>query len=126
LQRQIVDPCLGTRWQLVPNALHPEQPGRLILADSTIIRPLKPDSGATPASSPVIRAGDRVTVFQSTSVLRARLAAVALESAAAGQTMRVRLLAGTETRNGSQGTVVDVRAIAVGEASWLGVHRTSP
>jgi hypothetical protein len=78
-----------------------------------------------PAPLPVIRAGDLITVSQQTPILRAHFQAVALESGAAGQTLRVRLLGGSETLTGNQGTVVDVRAIQAGEAVWLPVGRNS-
>lgn len=122
LQAEIVDPCLGTRWRLVPDTQHPERPGRLVLSESGLASPSKPSSEAAPATSPIIRAGERVAVFQTTPMLRARFEAVALESAAAGKPMRVRLLPAGDARSGNQGTVVDVRAIAAGEAIWLGVH----
>ena len=133
-QRDIVDPCLGTRWQLVADARHPERPGQLIRADSGVIRASGPSpSGSTlspaplppapPAALPVIRAGDRITVSQQTPILRARFQAVALESGAAGQTFRVRLLGGAQALTGNQGAVVNVRAIQAGEAVWLAVDR---
>ena len=125
-QREIVDPCLGTRWQLVADAQHPERPGHLVLVDSRALR----SSGTTPAGSPpstpasttqlpVIRAGDRIAVLQQTPILRGRFQAVALESAATGQTLRVRLLGNSDTLTGNLGTIVDVRALRAGEAAWL-------
>jgi hypothetical protein len=134
--REIVDPCLGTRWQLVADAQHPERPRRLVLVNSGVYRVSNPSPAgsvppsvslreASPVALPVIRAGDRITVLQQTSILRARLQAVALESGAAGQTLRVRLLGGADTLTGNQGTVVDVRAMQAGEAVWLAVDRNS-
>ena len=126
--REIVDPCLGGRWQLVADAQHPERPGRLVQVNAGVFRarsPIPPGSAPAPATSsaalPVIRAGDRISVTQQTSILRSRLQAVALESSAAGQTLRVRLLGGGQTLAGNRGTVVDVRAIQAGEAVWLAV-----
>jgi hypothetical protein len=136
LQREIVDPCLGVRWQLVADAQHPERPGRLVRVDFGVFRAAGfSPSGATlspaplpaapPAVLPVIRAGDRIAVTQQTPILRARFEGLALESGAAGQTLRVRLLGGAQTLTGNQGTVVDVRAIQAGEAVWLAVDRNS-
>ena len=129
-QRQIVDPCLGTRWQLIADSQHPERPGRMVLLTSGVYRVSNPShDGSTlppapvPTALPVIRAGDRITVLQQTSILRARLQAVALESAATGQTLRVRLLGGTDTLTGNRGTVVDVRAVQAGEAEWPAADR---
>jgi flagella basal body P-ring formation protein FlgA len=71
----------------------------------------------------VIRAGDRVTVDQETQVLHARFQAVALESAAVGQRMKVRLGTGTHSAQGLDGTVIAVLATAAGQAQWLTVER---
>jgi hypothetical protein len=129
-QRDIVDPCLGIRWQRVADAQHPERPGRLVPVDSGVVRvsnPSSPGSALLPAPStaalPVIHAGDRIAVSQQTPILRARFQAVALESGAAGQTLRVRLLGSAQTLTGNRGTVVDVRAVQAGEAVWLTVDR---
>jgi len=125
LSREIVDPCLGTRWRLIADAEHPERPGRLVLADPGFVRGAVSAEKASASRTPTwaIRSGDRLTVAQENTVLRARFQAVALESAEAGQTMRVRLIGGADTRTGNFGTVVEVRAIRPGEAEWLGVER---
>lgn len=128
-QRDIVDPCVGTRWQLVADSQHPERPGRLVPVYSGVLRASNPIPAGlvrlptpSPPAMPAIHAGDRIAVSQQTPVLRARFQAVALESAAFGQTFRVRLLGGAQTLTGNQGTVVDVRAIRAGEAVWLSVE----
>jgi hypothetical protein len=144
-RREILDPCLGSRWQLVTDPAHPEWPGRLVLVEPPVSLPSAPaaPSGAlravalpaaipasfqplslapSPTSPPApfaIRAGDRLTVDQQTSVLHARLQAIALESARAGQTTRVRLAAGTHSARGWDGTVIAVVVTAPGQASWL-------
>jgi hypothetical protein len=139
LRREFFDPCLGSRWHLVTNPEHPEWPGRLVLveagglgvdrsiaehafhateAPTTVLR-----SGEIPVDSGipaiVIRAGERVTVDQQTQVLHARFQAIALESAIAGQRMRVRLGAGTHSARGLDGVVIPVLATAPGQARWL-------
>jgi len=126
LDREIVDPCLGTRWRLIANAEHPERPGRLVLVDRGLDRVAPPGQNTPAARAPAwaIRSGDRLTVAQETAILRARFQAVALESAEAGQRLRVRLIGGADTRTGNFGTVVEVRAVAPGEAVWLGVEPT--
>ncbi len=139
LQREIVDPCLGTRWELIADALHPERPGRLIQVGAGV--PPQGQTGsrlsidgvhgvsqtdaaqALSTTTPLIRAGDRVTVIQETAMLRARLQAVALEPAVKGHTMRVRLIGGQDTRTGNQGAVILVRALSPGEVGWLAVDR---
>ncbi len=130
LQRVILDPCLGKRWQLIADAQHPERPGRLVLAESGALRPFQSrssESAPSPAISPpqlsVIHVGDRITVSQQTPVLRARFRAVALESAGSGETLRVRILGGGESFPGNRGAVVAARAIQAGEAEWLQDNR---
>jgi len=139
LQREFVDPCVGTRWRLVTDARHPEWPGRLVPIDSGK-RQTKASGGRLPfenrnpaavadapaALSPSIRAGDRVTVSQETEILRARFQAVALEPAAVGQTLRVRLLGGTDILNGGLGTVLVVRASSAQEVTWLPAEAKRP
>lgn len=120
-RREILDPCLGSRWQLVTDPAHPEWPGRLVLVEPPVSLPSAP-AAPSPTSPPApfaIRAGDRLTVDQQTSVLHARLQAIALESARAGQTTRVRLAAGTHSARGWDGTVIAVVVTAPGQASWL-------
>lgn len=68
-----------------------------------------------------IHAGDHLLVRQDTQVLHARLAAVALESAEAGQPVRVRLLTAAQERSGASGltgAVLVVRVLGPGEAVW--------
>lgn len=131
LQREIVDPCLGNRWQWTADLEHPERPARLILLDAgsrpTLISSSPPSREAFPRTVPVrlspasfaVRAGDRVTVVQETPILRARFQAVALESAPIGESFRVRLIGGADVRTGNQGMVVIVRAAPTGEVVWL-------
>jgi hypothetical protein len=139
LPRDIVDPCLGIRWELMVDAQHPERPGRLVqvgrgVQPRTSTNPSSSFEGAyagsttgtaraAPATPPLIRAGDRVTVIQQTAILRARFQAVALEPAVGGQTMRVRLLGGQDIRTGNQGAVILVRALSSGEVGWIALDR---
>jgi hypothetical protein len=74
----------------------------------------------------VIRAGDTVTVDQQTPLLRAHFQAVALESAAAGHRMRVRLGDGTRSVRGLDGTVIAVIATAAGQTQWLSGEGVQP
>ena len=94
-----------------------------------------PSAPANPASSPAqfsealpiaIRAGDRVTLEQDTPILRARFQAIALQSAAVGQRMRVRLGAGTHSGHGLDGGVVAALVTGPGEAKWLGAEGVEP
>jgi hypothetical protein len=75
-----------------------------------------------------IRAGDRILVEQKSSVLDAHFEAIALQSAAIGESFRVRLaraasghantVDGVKASNGGWGQVVAVVAVARGTARW--------
>jgi hypothetical protein len=107
--REIDDPHTGDRWLLVRNDQVPGGPGRLVL----IAAHRHPSGGAIlrtagPAGDveilPVIRAGDRLIVEEHTARVDAVLEALALNPAAPGSALDVRLAIG--------GNVV--RAIALG------------
>lgn len=77
-------------------------------------------------SEALIHAGDRITVEQKSSVVEASFEAVALQAAAAGDSLRVRLTSaagGLRHESGSDGVgwgrVIAVVAVAKGRASWL-------
>jgi hypothetical protein len=120
--REIDDPHTGKHWLLVRDEGHPGGPGRLVVAAGS------PDEdspgwdgqnqlGAAQSQAvaksdlaalrPVIRAGDRLTVEEHTSVVEAYLEAVALGPAAAGVALNVRLRMGGRV----------VRAVALGPGS---------
>lgn len=108
--REIDDPHNGTRWLLIRNSDHPAGPGVLMMVSdgATGTRQRKSD-GATlaidaQALSPVIRAGERLIVEESTPVVEARLEAVSLGPAAVGSPLDVRLKVGGKV----------VRAVALG------------
>jgi len=112
--REIDDPHSGTHWLLMRDENHPGGPGRLVPVeefkkaqlekakiDSQNVERSSPTGGNSmvanpvPASlHPIVRAGDRLIVEEHTSVLDARLEAVALAPAAAGATLNVRLKIG--------------------------------
>ena len=142
-QSLLVDPCLGHRWMRVADPRHPAGPARLVevgpeanapnaarvLASRTIATAgpgnSPPDQRLRPGVRPpqavpafVIHSGERVMVEQATAQIRARFAAVALESAAAGAPLRVRLMAGANGQTGVLGPVVSVVAVGSGEARW--------
>jgi len=129
----IVDPCLGFRWRLIVDPSYPSRPGRLVRLDqnnrddrsrglSAHDLSLRETAAATSVLPLVIRAGARVVVDQETGAVRARLNAVALESAALGHRLRVRLVLGPGMgRNAeatSPGPVISVSATAAGVVSW--------
>ena len=97
LIREIDDPHLGTRWLLLRDAGHPAGPGRLVpffpQARPSFQRGNDRASGdqgwAVPM--PVIRAGDRLVLEESSPVVEAHLEAVALGPAAVGSILEVRL-----------------------------------
>jgi hypothetical protein len=115
--REIVDPANGDRWLLVRDSATPGGPGRLIRVPKTtetgsVMDARQSDSGAFGAVStyrPVIHSGDSLVIEQSSPVLEARFAAVALETAPAGARFRARLQA--------TGAVVHAIAIASGRAA---------
>jgi hypothetical protein len=130
IRRDFLDPCLGLHWQLMDDPKHPGGPGRLVQLREMAVA----DAGkrfaeanvasldATPLKAPllpvVIRAGERITVEQETPVLHARLTAVALESGAVGDRLRVRLNAGKNAAMGTAGPVIAVVATGKGLARW--------
>jgi hypothetical protein len=136
--REIDDPHTGARWLLARDSIHPGGPGRMILVFeprghefNSVVNgvgnkapvearsqtrigtqsepgPLQPES-APP--QPVIRAGDRLIVEENTAVVDSRLEAVALNQAAIGSPLNVRL--------GIGGRVVRAVAVAPGRATFL-------
>jgi hypothetical protein len=100
---EIDDPSTGCRWFVLGNKIHQEGPGRLVLAsdtesakDGALGGGSQSQNPSAPGASsrPVIHAGDTVVVEEHTTVVDARLAAVALGSAAAGEEFRARLKIG--------------------------------
>jgi hypothetical protein len=112
--REIADPSTGIRWLLVRDASHPGGPGRMVpvaefkseQSESAKIESreghnLSGDPSKAMATEPVfgplpsiVRAGDRLIVEEHTSIVDARLEAIALGPAAAGATLNVRLKIG--------------------------------
>lgn len=115
-RRELVDPCVGAHWKLVSDPVHPEQPGKLVLLNEGSVGHQYLPQGA---EKPIVRSGERVVVEQETQRLHSRLYAVALESAATGQRVRVRLVTGTSETRGSQGRVITVIAKGPGVSRWL-------
>lgn len=102
---EIDDPSSGMRWLLYASA--DGGPGRLVPVSSVAIA--EKGRAATPSVPvPLIYAGDRIVLEEHTPLVDSRLEAVALGSAAAGGTMRVRLAIG--------GRVVAAVALARGRA----------
>jgi len=107
--REIDDPHTGDRWLLVRNELIPGGPGRLVLVGAhgnasggAALRTAEQTGEAQ--FLPVIRIGDRLIVEEHTARVDAVLEARALNPAAAGASLDVRLAIG--------GNVV--RAVALG------------
>jgi hypothetical protein len=114
---KICDPSTGYCWLLVRNPAHPEEPARWLPASGGILDDQRPKSDGTSAGkamirdvapSIVIRPGDRLVVEEHSSVVDARLEAVALNAAAPGGELRARL--------GIGGRVVRVLALECGRA----------
>jgi hypothetical protein len=119
--REIDDPDTGDRWMLMRDPVHPEGPGRLVLAGGPGVdragasrqqRPVASAAGQAPGR-PVIHAGDELIVEEHTPVVETRLEAVALGPAEEGARFRARLKIG--------GKVVDAVAVSAGRAAlWPG------
>lgn len=124
--REIDDPNTGAHWLLLRDPGQNGGPGRLLLlgnapgsnrkmARSEVLGPPgahDPSDTEESVSAPpplVIRGGDRLVVEESTAVVEARLAAVALGPAAIGSRLRARLEIG--------GRVVRVVALGPGRAA---------
>jgi hypothetical protein len=122
LLREIDDPGLGRRWLLYRDARHPEGPGRLVAAGALRLnRPnaaSSPLPGSTAVPIPVIRAGDRVVLEESTPIVEARLEAIALVPASKGSPLKVRLVLG--------GKVVPAIAIAPGRVKLAAPPESRP
>ena len=95
--RLIEDSSNHVRWMLFDDPDHPALPARLVpVADNGSVSPSAAVKGSphVPAAlhlSPIVEAGDVLTVVQNTPVADVRLEAVALGPAALGQTVRVRV-----------------------------------
>ncbi|MDE3199668.1 MAG: hypothetical protein KGN79_02010 [Acidobacteriota bacterium] len=103
--RTLHDPATGTHWLLERNTEHPGAPGRLVqvsgAADAMVTAGMCAMLSAV--APPVIRAGSRVLIVEQTSLVNARLWAVALKPARKGERFRGRLVLG--------GKVVDAIAL---------------
>jgi hypothetical protein len=90
--REINDPSTGDRWLLVRASRRPGAPGRLILVAAQAVSPARPGQLAPSLPVPVIHTGDRLIVEENTSLVQARLEAVALNPAPSGAPLKVRLV----------------------------------
>jgi hypothetical protein len=117
--REIDDPQTGARWLLMRDSSHPGGPGRMVLLAAD-----RRGSGKAPGRAatggaggkdarfhPVIRSGDRLIVEEHTAVVDAVLEARALNPAAQGSALNVRLTIG--------GKVVRAVAMGAGRAAFL-------
>jgi len=124
----ILDPCLGRRWQRVANPLHPSGPARLIEINAAAgsfpgrprgrAEPTEPGDSTPVRPTVVIHAGDKVIVEQRTPLLTAFFEALALENAAGGQMLRVRLQVGKNSEMSANGPVIKVLGTGAGVALW--------
>ena len=91
--REIKDPWDGSRWLLRQDFDHLGGPGRLVQVTGEIAEAAgkKPRTAPPP---PVIRAGGRLIITESSKIAISRLEAVALEPGAIGSEIKVRLLIG--------------------------------
>jgi hypothetical protein len=117
--RVIHDPHTGAYWLLERALDHPGGPGRMIPATQEQLKSIRAVDAQKPnqkacvmAGPPVIRAGDRIVVEESSAIVEARLAATALGPAIAGAQFKVRLAIG--------GKVLRATALAPGRARLMG------
>lgn len=100
--RVINDPATHLRWQLFRDANRPAGPGLLLLglseSSESPRQPARTNLCATIFSAaiapPIIHAGDRMVVSETTKVSDAQLEATALSAAAIGESITVRLKIG--------------------------------
>jgi hypothetical protein len=99
--RMIDDRGTGRRWLLVRQFDRPEAPALLLqmpLKHSCSQLPVADSAWRSPAAHqkllPVIRPGDSVILSEDSTIADARLEAIALQPAATGQVLRVRLKLG--------------------------------
>jgi hypothetical protein len=116
--REIDDPATSGQWLLFRDGIHPSGPGRLVRVVNSNRRceawPQDRSQGESKHSgrslSPaVIHAGEMLLLEQHSAVLDAQLEATALEQAALGERLKVRLKV--------NGKVVDAVATGTGRAA---------
>ncbi len=89
------DSILPKRWAVMQDDTHPEAPRTLVPVDSAISRTHGENNlPNSDGSKNVIHAGDVLTLLDDSPTLHLQLAAVAIESAAQGGRLRVRLVKG--------------------------------
>ena len=108
--RVIDDKATGSHWVLRRNPDHPGGPGRMVQIGDRAAEPGKLSVLGAKAV-PVIHAGDRVVVEDTTAVVSARLDGIALGSAPPGGVLMARLTVG--------GRAVRVIAVAPGRAQLI-------
>jgi hypothetical protein len=119
--REVADPGTGDRWLLERDPKQPAGPGRMVRIAGKEDGALSDRRGNAASGTaagepaivfgPVIHAGDRLVVEESTAVVEARLAAVALGPAKKGASLNVRLVIG--------GKVVRVIALGPGRVALV-------
>jgi len=90
------DSLLPKRWAILRDDAHPEAPRTLVPAGPQSALVKRPGGIKTQAAGQrsVVHAGDRLTLLDDSATLHLQLAAVAIENAMQGETLRVRLVQG--------------------------------
>jgi hypothetical protein len=114
--------------ELIPERIRAGDPPKAWIAggDSAAISPGSRIEGRPQATRPLpaprtgsdIHAGDRIVVEQRTAILEAQFEAVALDSASAGDRLRVRLSSERNSPGSLSGRVIEVVVTGRGRASW--------
>jgi hypothetical protein len=115
--RSLRDPHTGQCWQLTRQSLPSGGPGRMIQVSDEECAVISLKTNGMPRGkpepkmqTPAIRAGDRLIVEETSAVVEARFAAVALSPAVLGATFNARMQIG--------GRVVRVIALGSGRAAF--------
>ena len=96
------DSLLPKRWAILRDDAHPEAPRTLVPtgSPSAAIKNSGKIKSPTAGQQNVVHAGDRLTVLDDSATLHLQLAAVAVENAMQGETLRVRLVQGNAILSG--------------------------
>ena len=90
------DSLLPKRWAILRDDAHPEAPRTLVPAGSSsaVVQKVRRTKTPSAGQQNVVHAGDRLTLLDDSTTLHLQLAAVAIENAMQGETLRVRLVQG--------------------------------
>lgn len=119
IDRYIYDASLKQDWEVLVDCDHPAAPGRMKLTPNTSGHPQIAKPAPSPSAPPVIKVGGTVEVASAPGSRAAiRLSGTALETAFAGQPIRVRLSAGNRLVTGLVRGPHSVELAAASRPRW--------